>query len=144
MKSKNEKPLGPKITLYDLVKEVIKLAKKYPNNIYPNQFTCEYSSGKCSNGTHGCLIGQALKKLGFDTKRIDKMVETSDDAAGEGDINSLLDGLLRPYVRTYPSTSVSLNLKKQKYIRFLTTIQAKQDDHLTWGDALEDSIILLQ
>lgn len=123
MKTK-EKLLGPKITLASLVREVIRLAKKYPNNVYSNtDVICKYASGKCSNNSHGCIIGQALKSYQFDVKRIDR-----DTSSCDSSIRTLLEDILKPYIISHPKTY-------EKYVKFLSTIQGYQDDKKSWGEA---------
>lgn len=60
-------------TIEDVVSEVRRLAKEFPKCMYtapgctkpePGQL-CSNVDGKCSNGTKGCIIGQAFRNLGI-------------------------------------------------------------------------------
>jgi hypothetical protein len=62
------------ITTLDLEKTVRELATDAPDNVYekPDDFnTCCYSRGECTNGSVGCLIGQAMAKHGYDVSLLD-------------------------------------------------------------------------
>ena len=52
-------------SLYDAVN---KLIEENPDNLYNGTIedSCSYVAGKCSNGSIGCLIGQALDRIGED------------------------------------------------------------------------------
>ena len=62
-----------KITLEQLKNEVLKLADASPTNHYiweRGQNSCWYVSGSCTNGSVGCIFGQALIKLGVPKERL--------------------------------------------------------------------------
>lgn len=48
----------------ELIKEVRRLASESPDNIYLDR-VCRYNSGENSNGSRGCIFGQAFRNLGF-------------------------------------------------------------------------------
>lgn len=57
----------------DIVSEIRRLAAKSPGNKYHRTMAvCLYSKGSCSDGSCGCIIGQALSALGHDTTLLDK------------------------------------------------------------------------
>lgn len=79
-----------KVDIKTLVKTVREIVRKRPDVIYEAKHTCSYIAGNCTDGSVGCLIGQALVKLGvtFDadetTKRISTLVQPfRDDSTDE-------------------------------------------------------------
>lgn len=65
------------VQIADLISEVRKLVSEHPDNIYrglgsdPNHNNCSYSSGTCTDGSCGCIFGQAFKRLGVDVMQLD-------------------------------------------------------------------------
>lgn len=57
-------------TLENLIGEVRKLAQENPDNAYKckdgRYVMCYYSKKTCTNGSIGCIFGQAMKRLGLD------------------------------------------------------------------------------
>ncbi len=52
-------------TVEELVAKVREIAKSRPDTIYyGTEQGCEYNAGLCSDGSIGCLFGQAMKELG--------------------------------------------------------------------------------
>lgn len=56
------------VTLKQVVSAVRELAAARPDTIYnrTGMGRCEYAAGECSDGSVGCLFGQALKSLGIE------------------------------------------------------------------------------
>lgn len=53
------------LTVEELVSKVREIAKSRPNTVYTGTHRgCEYNAGECSDGSIGCLFGQAMKELG--------------------------------------------------------------------------------
>ena len=79
-----------KVDMKTLVKTVRDIVRERPDVRYQAQRACSYIAGNCTDGSVGCLIGQALVKLGvtFDadetTKRISTLVQPfCDDSTDE-------------------------------------------------------------
>lgn len=58
-------------TLQKLIETVRELAKENPNNAYIRS-VCYYNKGECTNGTVGCIFGQAMRKLGVSEDELNK------------------------------------------------------------------------
>ena len=59
---------GQEIDVNSLVDAVRVLASESPTNIYMPAVRgekCHYSSGDCKNGSRGCIVGQALARIGL-------------------------------------------------------------------------------
>lgn len=105
-------------TLEQLVDEVRKLAKENPDNNYNNGYQkaqCFYNKGECSNGTIGCLFGQAMKRLGV-----------SDDQ-----LNGFGSKPIRDILR---ENRVKHN---ENLFSWCEDVQMSQDDGLPWGKCVE-------
>jgi hypothetical protein len=61
-----------KITGSLLIAQIRELAKKAPDNLYikpdPKYNTCCYDRGTCTDGSIGCIFGQAFRALGLELK----------------------------------------------------------------------------
>jgi len=53
-----------KTTATDIIAEVHRLAEADPGNRYL-EADCYYTMGACTNGSSGCIMGQALTALGY-------------------------------------------------------------------------------
>lgn len=55
-----------KFTVEQLVAEVRKLANEKPGNVYEAEpeYSCSYDTGVYSDGSVGCIFGQAFQRLG--------------------------------------------------------------------------------
>lgn len=103
------------VTVPELEIKVRELAAKSPDNIYKpdesrqyNQYvSCFYNEGKCSDGSIGCIIGQAIKAL--DEEFFEKIKKS---VCGVSDI-------------VYGKT------------KWLQSVQAFQDKGNTWGKCIE-------
>ena len=58
-----------KLDIDKLIAAIRELAAESPDNIYDRgqSHACSYVVGECSNGTQGCIVGQALRRLGLET-----------------------------------------------------------------------------
>ena len=77
------------VTVADVEREVRLLAKESPNNVYESVSGngCLYTRGRCSNGSQGCIVGQALCRLGFETHCAEQ------DTFDVADVSTLLECL---------------------------------------------------
>lgn len=110
---------GTQCVIENLVAKVREIATERPNTVYLHR-SCEYSVGECSDGTTGCLLGQALRTLGYtvrDLRRLDELRVSSVDVA------------LKKLLKTY-----ELPLKK---LRWLRRVQDAQDIEVAWREAVE-------
>ena len=67
---------GQEIDVDALVQAVRDLAKESPENIYLPALSgenCRYSTGQCDNGSCGCIVGQALARIGLDPASFEEM-----------------------------------------------------------------------
>jgi hypothetical protein len=102
-----------------LVAKVREIATARPNTVYLHR-SCEYAEGECSDGTTGCLLGQALLALGYtvrELRRIDELTVSSVDAA------------LKKLLKT---DELPINT-----LRWLRHVQVAQDTEVAWGEAVE-------
>ena len=112
------------ITAKQILKTVKELAKENPDTVYvsPNdEGLCFYTKGACSNGTEGCIIGQALVKLGVPKETLAELDEKSQDITG------LLRNLDMVDLATFDDND---------YLDELTKIQNRQDSGCSWGEAV--------
>jgi hypothetical protein len=103
----------------NLVAKVRELAAARPDNVYRGDPGCEYAGGESSDGTTGCLLGQALLALGFTARALRKLDEQSVSS-----INVALKTLLG-----------TDNLPPNK-VRWLRRVQDAQDIEVAWGQAV--------
>lgn len=61
------------------------MATERPDNVYlpganrgEPDFSCSYDDGECSDGTVGCIFGQALDQMGFDLSDVSEGVRVSE------------------------------------------------------------------
>lgn len=110
-----------KITFKQIEKKVRELAKRSPNNVYDKDEeygSCFYSTGKCSDGSMGCIFGQALTVLGVNAAFFDN-----------------LDKGASPYIDTVLDTLKIKTTPKQENWALL--VQDSQDGQLSWKEAVE-------
>lgn len=118
-----------------IVKEVLKCAEEYPDNVYT---TSENSDGKClyTDGTNsdcpyqGCLIGFAFSRLGLRTQLLacDVLSETHYISV---DIEGLLD---RIDILSHHELDVPDAVKA-----WLTYVQENQDFSAQWSVCVKDA-----
>lgn len=103
------------ITLRQLVDEVTKLATDCPDNKYiSDEYPCMYNSGMCTNGSIGCIFGQACKNLGL------KPLE------GAG---------ISSNIRKWEGNSSIIDCYEPE-ISWCNIVQKKQDTNWSWSAAL--------
>jgi hypothetical protein len=103
----------------DLVTKVREIAAARPENVYRNG-RCEYADGECSDGTIGCILGQALLALGFTKRKLRRLDELPISSIGV-----VLTSLLK--TDALPPNKVS----------WLRRVQDAQDIEVEWGAAVE-------
>ncbi len=104
-------------TIEALIDEVKKLATEHPDNIYimPEEtVTCMYNDGTCTDGSIGCIFGQAIKRLDPEIK----IVETG------------IADLLKNHLK--------ITMTDQQLL-WCRMFQIKQDSRKTWSEALHES-----
>lgn len=105
------------LQLSDVIVEVRRLAANSPDNIYtaPEKRACSNISGTCSDGSVGCIIGQAMKNCG-----LDEDILNEDSEAG---IESFVD---RNILSGFRIEAI-----------WCAKVQNRQDFQSTWGDAVK-------
>ena len=115
------------ITVDDVVKEVRSIAIERPDFIYLEQpleneedrsTNCSYlSAGLYTNEGEGCIVGQALSKLGITDEEL-RRVENA----------SAADALR--------AVGVEGSTRRDRELNWLNSVQSQQDIGMTWGDAI--------
>lgn len=101
-------------TVEELVAKVREIAKSRPDTIYTGtEKGCEYNAGRCSDGSIGCLFGQAMKELG------EHYLEYG------GYIDSVLSGNLKIAKNSDPK------------VLWCRKVQYCQDNSRSWGSSVE-------
>ena len=110
-----------KITFTDLKQTIEKLAEESPDCTYKNSETCfcSYYKGTCSNGSSGCIVGQACRILGF----------SEEDLVGMDRHGAFME------------VAKSVEFKKRfslssKEIDWVSVIQQEQDCPNSWSKAV--------
>lgn len=112
------------ITKEDVINEVRKLAAERPDFIYTQQgqvwdnySTCSYVSAKLGETYgEGCIVGQALQRLGVSKDRLDNL-------EGNGASSVLADLEILP-------------VGDKGTLSWLDRVQLKQDLGLSWGESI--------
>lgn len=110
------------VTLDDVKSKIRELAAAAPTNYYSQVVTtsgeraCMYTQGECSNGTVGCIVGQALCALGF-RKQCEEI-----DAKGGDTAEVMLQ-------------ACGLKVTAKDYYWFFK-VQVYQDMGFMWSDAI--------
>lgn len=102
----------PDITAKQLIKTVLKLGEDRPDNVYSkpeDSDFCHYDRGKCTDGSTGCIMGQALRQLGV-----------------EATLNGAIDTLL---------TMLDVQMTEAERTA-LVDVQQRQDLEIPWGTAI--------
>ena len=110
----------------DLVSKVRELAVARPETIYQPSPTgqatptirCSYLAGTCSDGTVGCLLGQALVAVGYTAEQLRAV-----DLLG---IEEAIEKLL----------PCELTDEEYRRVRWLESVQNAQDNGHPWGEAI--------
>lgn len=114
----------PPLNVQFLEQAVRKLAADSPDTLYckpDDSIFCSYSKGACTNGSVGCIMGQALVRCGLGT--------TLALAQKWGSINNFVLFITNTDLEKLP-TPVVLT------IRWLQEVQTQQDQGRTWRDAV--------
>jgi hypothetical protein len=105
------------MTIDDVIAGVRALAAEFPECVYtsPDDLGCYFTLGRCSNGSVGCLIGQAVALQGG------KLPD--DEKVGSIEILALLhnNGIAGVPIRT---------------LSWLVTVQGGQDSGKPWREAV--------
>lgn len=111
----------------DIIAEVRKIAKERPDVYYNPDGMCKYSSGECSDGSIGCIFGQAFTNLGIDAKKFDKYpVPHHTSINGSTTYVPSIDHILRN----------EFNCKEVLELEWCGTVQNGQDGGLSWKEAV--------
>lgn len=109
-------------TIKDVVDQVVKLASEYPDCVYSGVGgDCCNKTGECSNGSVGCIVGQALILAGVDPDCIED----------SSDIYNVADSLWSD-VSDY-----------EDKLDWLAEVQSLQDGGNKWGVAVSKANGLL-
>lgn len=106
-----------------IIQEVRRLADEFPDCVYTPvksgvgnvECSCSNTYGQCSNGTVGCIIGQAVKSVGYE-------IPTDYE---DTDVCTLLDRLGIDY--------------ENEELAFLEYVQGEQDQSRSWGESIKDA-----
>jgi hypothetical protein len=108
------------ITVHNVIAEVRKLAAEKPDNCYvPTDAWggCCYDKGQCTDGSVGCIFGQALQRLGR-------------PITGCGSITQALCDS-----RWFEPLTIDLDNE----VEWCKLVQQYQDANLSWGKAVESA-----
>lgn len=110
----------------DVVAEVRKLAQERPDFVYTDQTTiessCSYVYDSIGSGTgEGCIVGQALNRLGVDKTTLIQFDEAED---GSG------------WPAGYVLEQLIPNKTTEGDVKILNRIQMKQDFGSTWKESV--------
>lgn len=100
-------------TIEDLIQTVRDLASESPDNIYnrpEGMSVCLYNKGICTNGSVGCIFGQAFRKLG---------IEVDEDG-----------WIVIVLITVFGYQSSSQN-------KWCSFVQCNQDRQKTWGECIK-------
>lgn len=109
------------VTLDDVIQATRELAAEFPDNVYEKEvqrINCFYTKGPCSNGSCGCLIGQALIKAGVPKERLEEF-----DAKEQGGVSTVAYFLGIPLVNDK--------------LWWLESVQSWQDMGNSWRACIE-------
>ena len=110
-------------TPQDIVREIRTLAQERPDYVYEgvgDTSTCSYVTG--ADGGPGCLVGQALQRLGVPRETLAE-VEGDIDLNGGLGVRRLLTALLGP-------------VHLQRAVSWIERVQDAQDSGSRWHDAV--------
>lgn len=114
----------------DIIQAIRELVETSPDNVYQKQFSdnrCFYTQGSCSDGSTGCIIGQALLKLGVDRDELKKHDLIECPVTGQ----------------PFPAIHVvNIFIPDLPYnvLSFCNDIQSTQDRENTWKDAFNFAV----
>ena len=104
-----------KVSLIQLARTVRKIASDRPDVKYMAQGNCMYDTGACSDGSVGCIFGQAINQLGL------KVPHNFEGCS----INMVLEEI--------NTVKYSDQTKKMQW---LDIVQASQDVGMSWAAAV--------
>lgn len=107
-------------TIDDLVREVRRLATEKPENVYLGRFS--YVSGECSDGSVGCIVGQAFRAIGIDPAKYDSF-------CGQG----IAANAGRAAADAFAISDIDIRCSKAHWLR---SVQGSQDRGDTWSAAV--------
>jgi hypothetical protein len=117
------------VELKPLADKMRELALAHPDNIYARPVgvgNCSYVAGHCSDGSCGCIVGQAAKELGLSNQ----VLAWWDNRGGIDTV--IADG---KYIRFG-----NLDSKEERLlVNWVTQVQRYQDTGDTWGIALANA-----
>lgn len=116
-------------TVKDVVREVRRLAEEKPDFVYTEQEGCDNNLGACyyasadgqGNGA-GCIVGQALGRLGVSQKALED-----------------LDGVEGAAVFTVLPTIIPVAPDDGGMLNWLSDVQTGQDIGYQWGTAVKSA-----
>lgn len=126
--------------LNQLRREVETMVVERPTNRYIGTSVApSYVAGRCQDGTEGCLIGQALMRLGW-VNPYDPLLTTRDDwgfvsEGGDRKYNGLFPVIELAYHLLLLPTDRILETQEMQDLEFLREIQRKQDTGFLWYSA---------
>jgi hypothetical protein len=111
-------------TLSELVAQVRRLAADRPDNVYQPELVgaghrCSYLDGRCTDGTLGCLVGQAFRAAGLTADELQPVNRLA--------ICEALEHLLRQ----------DIDCLQGAHIAWLMSVQNAQDEGARWREAIE-------
>jgi len=108
--------------IQELAIEVRRLAVENPGTNYYARKNCSYFTGGCSDGTIGCIVGQAARNIGYDEFLNAAKIEEDKDFS-----DTTADNILSKMLDVEQFTGD---------IAFIRYIQAHQDHGSNWGECL--------
>jgi hypothetical protein len=110
------------LSIDDIIEKVRELAKKVPDNKYnrdkndrPLSGQCSYETGLCTDGSIGCIFGQAALALGL----------------------RLVGGIAIDHV--FSSRQITTETRLNRKISWCCAVQRYQDTGNTWAKAVEQA-----
>ncbi len=104
----------------DLIRKVRELAENSPDCVYNGVTSCSYTQGECSNGTVGCIMGQAVLAVDPSQLYMVKMYDTN--SFHNLSLNLLFD---RPIT--------------EEEVKWCSNVQGIQDDGECWKKAVDEA-----
>ena len=106
-----------KLDIDKLIAAIRELATESPDNVYDRgrSHTCSYVVGDCSNGTQGCIVGQAIRRLGLETPDFDDSADV--------------------YLDNYDAVRAVSEMQRA----WILIVQQEQDSSNTWAYAVESA-----
>lgn len=117
-------------TVEKIIAKVRELAAASPENKYigfPDYCVCYYTAGKCSDGTEGCIIGQALVELGL-LNKCDLLVYYLHKGEFHNDTMFV--------TKLFEKLNIKLSLVQKEW---LWKVQSFQDRKHSWSSAVNSA-----